>query len=72
MKKGISTDESTILKALAILTIIFTHANGKLAFEGVPLLSKSKFTSELAMGGDINLFNFIGVWSLLLISKKWF
>ena len=35
------------LRGISILTVIFIHANGKLAFEGSPLLSDSKFTSEL-------------------------
>ena len=51
MEKGITREVTTILKAIAILTVIFTHANGKLAFVGVPLLCNSKFTSELCKGG---------------------
>ena len=51
MKKRITREETTILKAIAIMTVIFTHANGKQAFEGIPLLGNSRFTSELCMGG---------------------
>ena len=51
MKKEFTREDTTILKAIAIMTVIFTHANGKQAFEGIPLLGNSRFTSELCMGG---------------------
>ena len=51
MKNGITREETTILKAIAIMTVIFTHANGKQAFEGIPLLENSRFTSELCRSG---------------------
>lgn len=51
MKSGIAREETTVLKAISILTVIITHANGMKAFVGVPVLFDSKITSILCQGG---------------------
>lgn len=51
MKSGITREETTVLKAVAILMVILAHANGWKAFVGVPILQNSTLTSELCHGG---------------------
>lgn len=51
MNVKISKEESTVLKAVSILTVILTHANGAQAFVGIPILHNSVFTSLLCQGG---------------------
>ncbi len=51
MKNGITRDETIILKAIAILAVIFAHANGRYAFVDIPILQNSTFTSLICQGG---------------------
>ena len=57
MNVKISKEESTVLKAVSILTVIFTHANGAEAFVDIPVLRNSVFTSLLCQGGMCTFFH---------------
>ncbi len=51
MRNGITREESTVLKAIAILTVVLVHAIGVKAFESLPVLDHPKFAVLLCKTG---------------------